>query len=54
MELENLKAYIKTNLANGSIRLSKSSASTPILIDQKSDDSFRLCIDYWGLNNFTI
>ena len=54
VKLETLKAYIKTNLANGFIRYSKSFASAPILFDRKSDDSLRLCVDYWGLNNLTI
>ena len=40
VELETLKAYIETNLANGFIRPSKSPASTPILFDRKSDGSF--------------
>ena len=54
VELKNLKAYIETNLANGFIRPSKSPAGAPILFDQKSDGSLRLCVDYQGLNNLTI
>ena len=54
VELETLKAYIETNLANGFIRLSKSPAGAPILFDRKSDDSFRLCVDYQGFYNLTI
>ena len=54
MELETLKAYIVTNLANGFIRSSKSSAGTPILFDRKSDGSLWLCIDNQGLDNLTI
>ena len=54
VELETLKAYIETNLANGFIRPSKSPAGAPILFDRKSDGSFRLCINYRGLNNLTI
>ena len=54
VELETLKAYIETNLANGFIRPSKSPAGAPILFDQKSDGSLRLCVDYRGLNNLTI
>ena len=54
VELETLKAYIETNLANGFIRPSKSPAGAPILFDRKSDGSLRLCVDYWGLNNLTI
>lgn len=54
VELETLKIYIKANLANGFICLSKSPAGTPILFVQKPDGSFWLCIDYWDLNNLTI
>ena len=39
VELETLKAYIETNLANGFIRPSKSPAGAPILFDRKSDGS---------------
>ena len=49
-----LKTYIKTNLANGFIRPSKSPAGAPILFDKKPDGSLRLCVDYRGLNNITI
>ena len=54
VELEVLKAYIETNLANEFIRPSKSPAKAPILFDWKSDSSLRLCVNYQGLNNFTI
>ena len=54
VELKTLKAYIETNLANGFIRPSMSPADTPILFDRKSNGSFRLCVDYQGLNNLTI
>ena len=54
VELETLKTYIKTNLANGFIWPSKSPAGAPILFDRKPDGSLRLCVDYWGLNNLTI
>ena len=54
VELEILKTYIETNLANGFICLSKSPARAPILLDKKRDKSLRLCIDYRGLNNITI
>ena len=46
VELEALKTYIKTNLANNFIQSFKSSANTPILFDQKPDRSLRLCVDY--------
>ena len=53
-DLETLKTYIEANLANGFIRLSKSPARALIFFDRKPDGSFRLCVDYWGLNNITI
>ena len=54
VELETLKAYIETNLANGFIRSSKSPVGASILFDRKSDGFLRLCVDYRGLNNLTI
>ena len=54
LELERLKTYIKTNLANDFIHSSKSPTGAPILFDKKLDKSFCFCIDYWGLNNITI
>ena len=46
IEMETLKAYIETNLANKFIRPSKSPAGAPILFDRKSDSFLRLCVDY--------
>ena len=54
VELETLKTYIKTNLANGFIQPFKSPAGVSILFDRKLDRSLRLCVDYQGLNNITI
>ena len=54
VELETLKAYIQTNLANGFIKPLKSPAGALILFDRKSDGFFRLCVYYRGLNNLTI
>ena len=54
VELETLKTYIETNLANGFIRPSKSPAGAPILFNRKPDGSLRLCVDYRGFNNITI
>ena len=54
VKLETLKAYIETNLANGFIRPSKSPVGALILFDRKLDGSFRLCVNYRGLNNLTI
>ena len=41
MELKTLKTYIKTNLANGFIRLFKSFADATILFNKKLDKSFQ-------------
>ena len=46
VELETLKTYIETNLANGFIRPSKSPAGASILFVGKLDGSLRLCVDY--------
>ncbi len=54
VELETLKAYIKTHLKTGFIRPFKSPADAPILFDEKPDNSLHLCMDYRGLNNLTI
>ena len=54
IELEMLKTYIKTNLANGLIRSSKSPARASILFDRKADGNLCLCVDYGGLNNIMI
>ena len=54
VKLETLKTYIKTNLANGFIRPSKSSAGAPIFFDRKLDKSLHLCVNYRSLHNITI
>ncbi len=54
VELETLKAYIKTHLKTGIIQPSKSPTGAPILSDKKPDGSLRLYVDYRGLNNLTI
>ena len=54
VKLKTLKIYIKTNLANNFIRLSKSSAGASIFFDKKSDKSLYLYINYQNLNNITI
>ncbi len=54
VELEILKAYIKNNLANDFISLSKSLTGVSILFDKKPDGSLRSCIDYQNLNNLII
>ena len=54
VELETLKTYIETHLKTGFIRPSKSLAGASILFDKKLDGSFRMCVDYQGLNNLII
>ena len=54
VELETLKTYIKTNLANSLTWPSKSLAGASILFDKKLDENFCLYVDYWGLNILTI
>ena len=54
VELEILKAYIKTNLVNGFTKPSKSLASILILFDQKLDSFLRLYVNYRDLNNLMI
>ena len=54
VELETLKTYIETNLANGFIWLSKSPTGASILFNWKLNGSLRLYVDYWSLNSITI
>ena len=54
MELETLKTYIKTPLKTGFIWSFKFPVGAFILFDKKPDGSLCLCVDYQGLNNFTI
>ena len=54
VELETLKTYIETNLANSFIHPLKSPAGTPILFYKKPDGSLCLCVNYRGLNNIII
>ena len=54
MELEILKTYIETHLKTGFIWPFKSPAGVSILFNKKPDGSFRLYVDYRGLNNLMI
>ena len=49
-----LQRYLEENLPTGKIWWSWSVVGTPILFMNKKDGSLRLCVDYRGLNNFTI
>lgn len=54
VELKALHEYIQENLQKGFIRRSESPAGAPILFVKKKDGTFRLCVDYRGLNKVTI
>ena len=54
VELETLKTYIETNLANSFIKPSKSPARALILFDKKLNKNLWLCVDYRGFNNLII
>ena len=49
-----LKRQLEELLGKGFIRPSTSSWGAPVLFVKKKDGSFRLCIDYKGLNKVTI
>jgi len=53
-ELAELRQYLKTNLAKGFIRPSKSPAGSPILFAKKKGGELRLCVDYRALNRITV
>jgi len=53
-EKDELKKYIKENLAKGFIRKPKSPAGAPVLFVKMKDGTLRLCIDYRKLNEVTI
>jgi len=52
-ELKELKTYISENLDRSFIRVSSSSAASPVLFVKKNDWSLRLCVDYRALNSIT-
>ena len=54
LELETLKTCIKAKLASNFIRPFEFPTGVPILFFCKKNDSFCLCIGYWGFNNLTI
>ena len=53
-EMAELKKQLEELLDKGFIRPSSSPWGAPVLFVKKKDGSFRLCIDYWGLNKVTV
>ena len=53
-EMAELKMQLEELLSKGFIRPSTSPWGAPVLFVKKKDGSFRLCIDYRGLNKVTI
>jgi hypothetical protein len=49
-----IEAIIKQMLQNGEIQTSCSPFSSPVILVKKKDKSWRLCVDYRGLNSLTI
>lgn len=54
VELEVLKPYIKIYVKTIFIQPLKSVVRASILFDEKSDDSFHLCVNSWSFNNLII
>ena len=53
-EMAELKKQLEDLLSKGFIRPSTSPWEAPVLFVKKKDGSFRLCIDYQGLNRATV
>jgi len=53
-KMAELKKQLEDLLGKGFIRPSTSPWGTPVLFVKKKDGSFRLCIDYQGLNRATV
>ena len=54
VELEAMREFLKTNLANGFIRPSQSKAAAPVMLVKKPDGKLRLVVDFRGLNAVTV
>jgi hypothetical protein len=54
LENDEIKRQIHELLQKGHIRLSSSPCGSPIVLVQKKDGTWRLCIDYRALNKITV
>ena len=54
MENDEIKRQIHDLLQKGHIRPSSSHCGSPIVLVQKKDGTWRLCIDYRALNKITV
>ncbi|XP_022863881.1 uncharacterized protein LOC111383916 [Olea europaea var. sylvestris] len=49
-----IEKIVQGLLSTSVVRPSTSPYSSPVLLVKKHDESWRLCVDYWALNNITI
>lgn len=54
LQKDKLERQSTEMLAQGIILPSNLAFSSPVLLVKKRDDSWRLCVDYWILNNHTV
>ena len=53
-EFAELKKQCTDLFAQGRVRVSNSPYAAPIILVRKADGSMRLCVDYHGVNEFTL